>query len=341
MKPTIERICTPTSAEWDAVWNACDSATFFHSRWWAELWQRYAPRKHTPMPQWVLFSDGKRALLPIVRTKHARGLIDIHELSCAGTFGGWLSADELTAEHAHVLAEYIVLLPNVHWMTNPYDPLQMTAVGNQGSQGHTSRFDLREPFSVLHQRMNKHQIPRMCRAAARQGLTLAPLHHEDLPVFLSIYRDCAKRWRDPVTYGSALFELLLKTQGCDFWGVSLPSGELVCGLITMRSKRHVGGWLEVTRSVHLRLHPYELANYQLIQHYQAQGYWWFDFLPSGGRSSVDDFKRRFGTEAVRLRHIRRSSLAHQVAEQMHTWRVSVARRFGASAPLGQLTVGQP
>ncbi|MFO7181753.1 MAG: hypothetical protein DIU78_023845, partial [Pseudomonadota bacterium] len=36
---TIARVETPSFREWEATWRACDYATFFHSPYWAELWQ--------------------------------------------------------------------------------------------------------------------------------------------------------------------------------------------------------------------------------------------------------------------------------------------------------------
>ncbi len=39
-------------------------STYFHSSEWAEIWSKYTKRKMGLAPFLVLFSDGKKALLP-------------------------------------------------------------------------------------------------------------------------------------------------------------------------------------------------------------------------------------------------------------------------------------
>ena len=54
----------PAAAEeWDTAWEACDQATYFHSREWADLWQSWTNGKYRPQPQLARFEDGARAII--------------------------------------------------------------------------------------------------------------------------------------------------------------------------------------------------------------------------------------------------------------------------------------
>lgn len=323
MHAEIRAIRTPTALEWDTIWNECDYATYFHSRHWAEVWHEYMPAKKRPAPQLIEFLDGKKALLPITIALHGRGLIEVSESSPSGTYGGWISNDELTSTHAACLTKYLVALPNLFWMTNPYDPLVGDAVGESGEVAWTWRFDLRSGFDALHQRMNKGQIPRNYRIGVKSGLTLRPMEERFLPAVGEIYQSCQERWENPVVYRADLFSILLRTPSCDFSGVFDPADRLVAAVITFRSRRHVAGWMEFAKGDDLRLRPFEFANYHLIEKYQKEGYWWFDFNPSGNRPGVDQFKRRFGTDKVELRTIKCESTALQLAGNAHEFIRSV------------------
>ena len=61
----IEQIRPALPEEWDAIWDDCSYATYFHSREWAEIWSCYTQGDLRPNPLLVLFSDGKEALLPL------------------------------------------------------------------------------------------------------------------------------------------------------------------------------------------------------------------------------------------------------------------------------------
>src|SRR5262245_36748992 len=118
-----------TAPEWDAIFEACDHATFFHSRDWAELWQRYTRGRVEPAAWSLSFSDGSTAFLPASRTRMRRGLSS-HYVSCpADTYGGWLSTDGLTDTHRELLVVHMKRqMPNMSLRVNPFDPF-MAEVG--------------------------------------------------------------------------------------------------------------------------------------------------------------------------------------------------------------------
>lgn len=326
MPTTIIKITDATPLEWDAIWQACDYATFSHSRAWAELWQAYAPRAFTPAPKLVTFSDGRRALLPLTTAKYGRGLTSGAESSPAGTYGGWIAAEPLSEEHARALTEHLLALPDLVWMTNPYDPVAPTGLGNAGEPETTWRIDLRPGHDVLYAQINKHRLPQVQRAAERKGITWGRLRDSDLEAAAQVYADCASRWAEPTVYEPRIFELLRKTPGCDMFGVYRQDGRLIMAAVLFRSRKVVSYWMAFAATEALPLHPYKFLNYHLLFHYAAAGLEWFDFLPSGPSAGADKFKRQFGADEVPLRFVVRRSLVHELAERAHDLRVDAMRR---------------
>ena len=62
----IAQVKEATSQEWDAAWEHCRYATYFHSRLWAEIWETYSGYMR-PEPKLIVFSDGLTAVLPLSR----------------------------------------------------------------------------------------------------------------------------------------------------------------------------------------------------------------------------------------------------------------------------------
>ena len=111
-----------TSEEWDHIWKRCDYATYFHSREWAELWQKYTQGKMKPNAKFIVFSDGKSALLPFSTQRIIKGFAKKTISSPAGTYGGWLSLDKLLESHSRLLYEYITThYKGLMWRLNPYN----------------------------------------------------------------------------------------------------------------------------------------------------------------------------------------------------------------------------
>ena len=76
-----------------------------------------------PEPKLAEFSDGKLALLPLSSIKTRLGLTKTYYSSPAGTFGGWISSDELESTHADQLTQFFSRrLGNYVWCLNPTTP---------------------------------------------------------------------------------------------------------------------------------------------------------------------------------------------------------------------------
>ena len=122
MKLRINKIRKAVPDQWDAIWRNCDYATYFHSREWAEIWSVSSNGKIVLDPRFIQFSDGKKALIPLSYQK--RNLFKYYESSVGGTFGGWISADSLELDHAHLLADHMLReYGELCWLINPYDEM--------------------------------------------------------------------------------------------------------------------------------------------------------------------------------------------------------------------------
>ena len=120
----ISSIGNVNDSEWDSIWQGCEYSTYFHSREWAEIWNKYTNGKIQPKPFLITFSDGKKVLLPLSSQRILKGLARQYISSPAGTFGGWISQDELNINHGQLLVDYICRkLGSLIWRLNPYDKI--------------------------------------------------------------------------------------------------------------------------------------------------------------------------------------------------------------------------
>jgi CelD/BcsL family acetyltransferase involved in cellulose biosynthesis len=297
----VARTAPATDAQWDEIWHACDYATWFHSRGWAEAWQRYSHGGMRPSPRLVRFSDGCRALLPLsVQASHL-GLLRLHLSSPAGTFGGWISADALSAAHATLLGA--LLQANVGalvWRLNPYDPTLEGIALPPAAADETHVLDLRAGFEAVHRRWTKGHAS-AARKAAREGVTIAAARSlDEWRAYYALYEASLARWGEAASsrYGWELFEALAGWQegGVRLW-LARHDGEVVAGALCLYARRHVAYWHGAALASRFELRPVNLVLHDAIRDACERGYDWFDFNPSGGHAGVAAFKRSFGAEA--------------------------------------------
>jgi hypothetical protein len=151
MNLSIESIRKANSDEWDKIWQKCNYSTYFHSREWAEIWQSFKKGKIIAKPKLITFSDGKTALLPLSLQTEYKGIISLYASSLEETFGGWISTDELTVEHAKLLANFLTkkLGGNLVWRFNPYDELVFKAGVNVTTEDETHAIKLEESVDTI------------------------------------------------------------------------------------------------------------------------------------------------------------------------------------------------
>jgi hypothetical protein len=216
-------------------------------------------------------------------------LIEIYESSPGSTYGGWISTDPLTERHATLLGAYLRKLPNLNWMTNPFDPAQLGAAG-EGEATWTRAIDLEGGL----QRLSKNARYEH-RYAQKKGVVLRPIQIGDLHSVYQIYMENKRRWTNQraAAYEMRFFALVLNREHVDFLGAFLDD-RLVATSIAVRSKRHTAAWLSVSNQEGRDCKAMTFLDGCFVERYAAAGYRWYDMHPSGGLENLDRKKKSTG-----------------------------------------------
>jgi hypothetical protein len=308
---TIGDVRKATPREWDDVWWKCVYGTYFQSRQWAEIWASYTagkPNSLTPSPRIITFSDKREALLPL-SVQRRRGLVKHYFMSPEGTFGGWLSKDELSGAHARVLIDYLMKdLGNIMWRLNPYDG-SLTGItfsdAHEVEDDETQVMDLGDGFDgicTIWSRGGHHALARDIRKAVKAGVTCAGATSEaEWEEYYRVYQASLLRWGDlpSAGYDWGLFQRIyrLASPYVKLW-LAKYDNRVVAGALCFYARRHVAYWHGAALGEYFKVMPTTLVLYQAIKDACEKGYSWFDFNPSGGLAGVKAFKRNFGAEAL-------------------------------------------
>ena len=104
---SIKSVRSADKSEWDEIWQKCDYSTYYHSREWAEVLSVFTKNQLIPQPKIVVFSDGKKALIPLLLEKKMWGLIKNYFSSWDGDYGGPISVDGLGDDHIALIMNYL------------------------------------------------------------------------------------------------------------------------------------------------------------------------------------------------------------------------------------------
>jgi hypothetical protein len=295
---SIRTVRPATIDKWDLIWRDCDYSTYFHSREWAEIWNVYTKGKMHPDPRLIFFSDGKEAMLPLSVQKGHKGLIKNYISSPAGTFGGWISADELGISHLQVLTEYLTMkCHNLYWRLNPYDELLVHVGVSLSEYDETQTLSLSDGFDSVCRSWTKGHSSAVHKAY-RSGLSTkvaSTLDHWHS--YYLLYEDSLRRWGDKASskYSWELFEEIFRraSPNVKLW-LAIYNEIVVAGALCFYAKKHAVYWHGAALDKYFNLRPVHLLMYEAIKHACDMGYNWFDFNPSGGHVGVKAFKKSFG-----------------------------------------------
>ena len=302
MNLSIKSIRPASSEEWDTTWQKCEYSTYFHSREWAEIWQNCSKNKDRPAPKFVSFSDGKQALLPLsIRTAY-KGLLKNYEFSFEETFGGWISADELTVPHAVLLAEFVTkkLGGNLSWRFNPYDELVFKTGVKVTSEDETHALKLEGDIDTIYKKQSP--IARKARKAAKEGVSVTTTSNlEEWQEYYQVYQDSLRRWGKDGSLGYRwdLFQAIFQrnSPNIKLW-IARYDNKIVSGSLCFYARKHVVYWQGASLEEYFHIRPANLVMYEIIKNCCEQGYSWFDFNPSAGLEGVRAFKESFGAKPL-------------------------------------------
>lgn len=294
----IREIRAAQPQEWDTIWSQCRYATFFHSREWAEIWRKYTAGRLRPDGRIVIFDDGREALLPFSVERKCRNMVSIFHSAPAGTFGGWVSRDDLSSSHTGALIRYLCGLSGLYWRLNPHDP---NAANIQASFAETA-----DTF-VIKLDGSKDSLLRSWSRGARDAVNQAKRANvkirrgadlADWRAYFEVYQDSLRRWgaRASSRYTRELFELLGSSDSGNvhLW-LAEHDDRIIAGAVNFTSRELVNGWHLAVLEATFKLRPVNLLLFQSISEYSEQGFRCFDLGTSGGHENISEFKRRLGS----------------------------------------------
>lgn len=279
---------------WDDVVRACPYASFFHTRAWAELFEKtLGTWKSDPVA--VEFSDGNVAVLPLVRrvdSEHRESMVP-------GMYGGPLFLKTPTEEHLEGFQGHL-WFKDIFVLDNPFAPFNWDPDGLIKWRMHTHLTDLSQGFDEVWGRFRTNVKRNIKKAEAANIEIRVGTSVDDIRQYFDVYEATLPRFGDNLRsfYPIAFFEHLaaLPQFGTEI-KVTLASveGRVVSGLIMLNRGDNAVAWHYSTRPDDLDTHACPLLLRNAMQEAASNGIRWFDFLVSGPLKGVAHFKEGFGT----------------------------------------------
>lgn len=319
MSLTIVDTWTPSSEEWDNMWQNCPYSTYFHSREWAEIWAVYTGGKINPDPLGITISDGTKVILPFSRERIFKGLAKRYISSPAGTFGGWLSDRPLNVFQQTLLIKFVVNhYENLVWRFNPYEKILCKPGFGCITLDETHVLNLSLGFEEIYRSWTKghSSAARKARKARKAGVEISLAESmEDWENYFRVYEDSLIRWgeKKTSTYSWHLFKEFFQrsSPNIKLW-LAKYDGLIIAGALCFYSSSHAVYWHGAVLSTYFELRPVNLLMYEVIRDAADHGFKWFDFNPSGDLEGVRAFKRSFGAIALSCNVVTNKSLKTRI-----------------------------
>lgn len=309
--PRILSVATRTDEEWDAYLAQHPEATLFHTRRWARLVTAAFPALRDE--SFALETADGLSLVPLFSWRRAGGLVVSRHSSFPFLYGGPVprchgSVDLLPAALAN-------LRGTARLQENPFFEAESAPLA---MPGWTSREDAThlvalpptvEAFEAVC--LSGHQRNEV-RRFTRRGVLVEPARSAaEVESYERLYRGSFERWGGTpgFVYPSSYFRALFEATDWTLLSLARFEGRTIGATLSLRwnGKAHyLGGYFDPEAKA---LHPALLLQIDAMQRAVEWGAGTYDFLPSGGHASVEEFKRRLGGERRGFRvHERRDWL---------------------------------
>jgi len=305
---SIDDCIIATNEEWDEVWRESESATYFHSREWAETWYTYTNGAMSPQPRKIIFSDGKTVLLPIMCQNYYGGIIKRYALTgphFISKYGNWLSRTLVNEQHISLLTAYIInTFKNVTWQLNPFDKYSKQIITESKYVTRVPHvayaIDLTKGENVIYSNL-KPSCRNHIKQAVRNDLRVSECTTIDyMKIYYDIYLDNVKRWgnKSPYTLDWKLFEILIKKNSATKLWLVWHNEIAIAGCINFYSNGKIIGWHMASLTKYLHLRPVHLLEYSMIKDGISNNYSWYDMGTDAGSQGLRNFKKSFGPEKL-------------------------------------------
>jgi hypothetical protein len=304
---TVQFKGAATLQQWQSTWEGCPTSTYFHSPEWAKIWQLHTRGAVRPAPKLLRFSDGCEAIIPLCHQTKMRGLLNRYVSSPEATYGGWISTDALTTEHAVLLIDWMMKADgkNLVWRLNPYDPIAFEAAVEcdlDVRRDETHAVRLQPDADKLFRGFKKGTREDIKKAKKRGCIEVSCASTEaEWKAYYRVYQDSLSRWghNPDEGYDWGLFQTIFKLQSphVKLW-ISRYEGQIVSGELTFYAKTHAVSWHAATLKDYLRSGVGKYQTFEIIMDCCARGYRWLDFNPSAGLDGVKGLKESFRAEVL-------------------------------------------
>lgn len=288
--------------EWERVALNCSHATFFHTPRWSQFFADAYDNMEALACKFV-FDDGRTAVLPLVKARSRIPLLHRYYSGICGVYGGAISEDILSPrDYADIVWWANKKLRRFEFRINPFDNVMKNLKTDNYMADFTSVLDLRRGFDDLFRRWSKKSNRRYIKKAIQNGVEIVEATTIDQwKAYYDIYLDSIARWGASATSGYPwkLFEKIRAGMGESgkLWLACLD-GQPVAGVLCFYHNHHAVAWHGSGRARYFKKRPVQLLYYTIIKHASEQGYWYYDFCPSGGHPGVAEFKKRYGTQKL-------------------------------------------
>jgi len=292
----IKDIRKATDEEWDRMINVAESAIYFQTREWFDIWSEYANFENDT--RLICFDNGKKVLLPLSYMPFLNGLLKIHFLAPKG-MGGFVTNDALDNDEKKELFSVLNKINMFYCVVNPYDQIT-NEFDRFNNEDFTQVLDLTEGFNTLFKKWTWGHYSRT-RKSLREGITAELASTEnDWKSFYRLYQDNLSRWGEKTTnaYGWNLFEIMYrkKSHKIKLW-LAKYDGQIISGALCLYHNKHVAYWHSATsEQYYKKMNATHVLQYTIIKDACDQGFLLYDFLPSSGIKGVINFKDGFSPQ---------------------------------------------
>lgn len=273
----------------------CPYATFYHTPYWYEAWQRI---KGYRIEARLLTVDGTEVFYAHATKGKFLDLLDLSLSSPAGTYGGFLSRKSITQPVFDTLAKRFRKTTLGIFVHCPLQPLDFKPLG---VTDFTQIIRLNKSFEKLINNWSKGHLS-AAKKGIREGVTVRIADGiKDWEDYFSIYQQSLENWGKQVSsrYSRSFFDYLasLDQDVCKLW-LATFEGKVIAGSLVFYYNQHVSYWHGVGLKEYLPVKAAHVLQYYILEHAVQNQYTWYDMNPSGGHEGVVHFKNGFGGEKM-------------------------------------------